>query len=114
MSYYRGRYRRRARPKPRAIVVKYAGPCICCGAEIKAGESATYYPPGTILGITDGKIGHFGGLEGTGERCFIEMKKRDQQTAPPKLAIADQAANDYAGDGLDERVEDDMKDACGL
>jgi len=85
------------------MTVKYAGNCACCGAEIKAGEWATYYPPGTIGNVTEGRIAHCGGLDGTGVRCFIEQRKQ-----------MDAAANDYAGDGLDSRYEDQCRDVCGL
>jgi hypothetical protein len=94
------KYYRHARPSPRVIEVKYAGKCVCCGAPIKAGETATYYPPGTIANVHEGKIAHVGGLDGTSARCSNEIKQR--------------ATNDYAGDGLDARYEDQCRDACGL
>jgi hypothetical protein len=63
------KYRTNRRPEARGLIVKYAAACICCGAEIKAGEYATYYPVGTIASQTEGKIGHPGGLEGNSARC---------------------------------------------
>ena len=99
MSYRR--HYRAANPQPRNMTIKYAGKCACCGGEIKAGEWATYYPPGTIAGWTKGAIGHCGGLEGDGLRCTIELRKQH-------------AVNSYAGDGLDERYEDQCRDICGL
>ena len=102
---YRRFHRSNARPQPRDMIVKYAGTCACCGAPIKAGELATYYPPGTIAGVTDGRIAHVGGLDGNGVRCSVELRKQFAERA---------AVNDYAGDGLDARAEDDMARACGL
>lgn len=98
------RFYRSPRPQPRGITVKYAAPCACCGALIKAGEFATYYPPGTIANVTEGKIAHHGGLDGNSARCTAELRQ----------AFEHRAVNDYAGDGLDMRAEDDMARACGL
>jgi hypothetical protein len=89
---YRRTYRQ-ARPQVRSIVVKYAAPCACCGATIKAGEMATYYPPGTIASRTVGAIAHLGGLDGNSARCTAVLREQ-------------MAVNDYAGDGLDVRYED--------
>lgn len=97
------RYNRASKPTSRNIAVKYAAPCACCGAQIKAGELATYYPVGTIAGVHEGKIAHMGGLDGNSRRCADELRKGK-----------DAGANDYAGDGLDARWEDSMRDACGL
>ncbi len=44
------------KPTRRTIVVKYAGECACCGATIKAGEMADYYPPGTMRDNTRAAI----------------------------------------------------------
>ena len=125
-------FHRRARPTPRVITVKYAGKCACCGAEIKAGETATFYPAGTIASITEGKIGHIGGLEGTGARCTAELRKQAGLPPAPRhcnhefrtctrgcgavcaAEVEHRAVNDYAGDGLDERYEDDCARQCGL
>lgn len=74
----------------RNITVKYDGKCACCGATIKAGEFATYYPPGTVGNSTTGLIGHLGGLEGNGARCYGELKAR--QTAA------------YVSEGLGENI----------
>ena len=98
------RFYRASKPTPRNIQVKYAAPCICCGAEIKAGEFATYYPSGTIAGITEGKLCHSGGLDGTSHKCYQELKKKHETAS----------INDYAGDGLDSRYEDQCRDICGL
>ena len=97
-------FRRSPRPQPRGITVKYAAPCACCGGLIKAGEFATYYPVGTILNVAEGKIAHTGGLDGNSARCTAELRKQFVERA---------AVNDYAGDGLDMRAEDDMARACG-
>jgi hypothetical protein len=70
---YRSHYR--AKPKPRAITVKYQGQCVCCGALIKAGELATYYPVGTIYGVDVGKIGHLGGLDGNSAVCTANLRR---------------------------------------
>ena len=105
MSYYRN-YRRPSKPTVRNITVKYAGECICCGSPIKAGEIATFYPAGTIASIHEGKIGHIGGLDGTSQKCFANLKA--------KSLVIDAGLNDYAGDGLDARYEDDCAARCGL
>lgn len=91
------RYRNSSKPTPRDMTVKYAGPCICCGAEIKAGDYATYYPAGTIGSRTTGAIGHIGGLEGTGTRCHAELRKRQ----------------DPGFVDLDRAYEDQCSDICG-
>lgn len=103
MSYRR--FNRYSKPTPRNITAKYAGKCICCGAEIQSGEMVTYYPAGTIAGITEGKIGHIGGLDGNSAKCSNVTRAQ---------MIADKNLNDYAGDGLDQRWEDDCRDRCGL
>lgn len=102
--FYRGRGFNRPKPQMRRIVVKYAGPCACCGAEIKAGEAADYYAVGTIAGVTEGKIAHPGGLDGNSAKCAGELRKGFEAAA----------VNDYAGDGLDARWEDDFAARCGL
>ena len=98
------RYYRPSKPTPRNIEVKYAGKCACCGAEIKAGVIATYYPIGSIAGVNKSAIAHIGGLDGTSQVCFNHLKAK----------VADKSLNSYAGDGLDQRYEDDCKDRCGL
>jgi hypothetical protein len=103
MAYYRKHYRS-SKPAARTIQVKFAAACICCGGQINRGETATFYPAGTIAGISEGKVGHLGGLDGTSLKCFNTLKSR----------AVDAAANDYAGDGLDERYEDGCRDICGL
>lgn len=97
------RFRSYSKPTPRNIEVKFAGQCACCGGAIKAGEMATYYPAGTIAGCSVGKIAHIGGLDGNSTKCSgIIAGKRDA------------GLNDYAGDGLDSRYEDDCARQCGL
>jgi hypothetical protein len=99
------------------ISVKYSGHCACCGAEIKAGETATYYPPGTIAGRTEGAIAHIGGLDGTSARCTAEIRKAQFPEYAAEIArreAGQRAVNDYAGDGLDARWEDDCAARCGL
>lgn len=103
MGYYR-RNRYQSKPTSRNITVKYDGECICCGATIKAGSIATFYPVGTIAGVTESKIGHIGGIDGTSVACFNHLKANR----------VDQNLNDYAGDGLDARYEDDCARMCGL
>jgi hypothetical protein len=105
MAYrkYRQGFHGRANPRPVSMTIKRDGVCACCGAPIKAGEWATYYPPGTIAGVTEGKIAHCGGLDGTSQRCTVEIRKQYEAAA----------VNDYAGDGLDARVEDQWSKTCG-
>ena len=101
MAYRRYGYRA-AKPTVRTIVAKFAGTCACCGAAIKAGEIVEYYPVGTIAGRTTPAVAHPGGLDGTSSRCTVEIRKG-----------LDKAVNDYAGDGLDARLEDAGADICG-
>ena len=69
------RYRRNyGKPTVRTIAVKYAGPCACCGATIKAGEMADYFPVGTIASRTTPAIAHVGGLDGNSARCAGNIK----------------------------------------
>lgn len=98
------RFHRSSKPTVRNITAKYADECACCGSPIKAGEWVTYYPAGTIAGITEGRIAHIGGLEGTSQKCFNNLKAKQ----------VDNGLNDYAGDGLDMRYEDQCRDICGL
>jgi hypothetical protein len=90
------RYRNR-KPQVRTITVKYAGTCACCGAEIKAGEIADYYPVGTIASRTTGAIAHMGGLDGNSARCAGEIAKR----------------RDPGFVDLDRMYEDQCADICG-
>jgi hypothetical protein len=111
------RHYRRARPEARTITVKYAGTCACCGAPIAAGQMATYYPPGLLGAGKAGAIAHVGGLDGNSARCTAEVRKRlfPEYAAEVERREAEQrAVNDYAGDGLDERYEDQCRDICGL
>ena len=100
---YRNRYNRYSKPATRNIQVKFSGQCVCCGGTIQAGEMATYYPIGSIAGVTVAKIAHIGGPEGNSAKC----------TGILKNAI-DSGINDYAGDGVDSRYEDDCARICGL
>lgn len=93
MAYHRNF--RRAKPQVRTIVVKYAGKCACCGGEIKAGEMAEYFPVGTIAGRNEAAIGHTGGLDGNGVRCYVELRKQ------------------YAADPVDIAYEDQCAEICG-
>lgn len=95
MSY---RNYRRSKPQKRTIIVKYASPCACCGATIKAGEMADYYPVG-YLGATTAKIRHCDNIAGDSPKCATEIERR--------------MVNDYAGNGLDQRYEDQCADICG-
>lgn len=98
------RYSRASKPKVHTITVKYAGKCMCCGGQIEAGQIADYFPVGTIAGVHEAKLAHLKAVDGNSVACSLELKKRD----------ADKSLNAYAGDGLDERYEDDCKDKCGL
>jgi hypothetical protein len=106
MSYYR-RHIRQSKPTARDITVKYSGPCAACGGTIKAGSIATYYPIGTPTATALGGacIAHIGGLDGNSQRCADVLRAK---------YIEDQNTNDYAGDGLDARYEDDCASRCGL
>lgn len=116
MAYYRNRFHRPAKPQMRVIVVKYAGTCACCGAPIKAGETAEYYPARPDRGETVGRIGHIGGLDGNSARCTAEIRKVNFPEYAAEIAhreAAQRAVNDYSGDGLDARWEDDGAAICG-
>jgi hypothetical protein len=102
MPYYRKHSYRK--PQVRAITVKYAGECACCGGIIPVGAIADYYPVGTIAGVNKPMIAHLKAMEGNSVACSAELKRKAE----------DKGLNDYAGDGLDTRWEDDCKDACGL
>ena len=91
------RYNRRySKPQVRTITVKYAGACLCCGAMIKPGEIADYYPVGTIANTRAG-IAHMGGLDGNSPRCSSEIAKR----------------RDPGFVDLDRMYEDSCSDICG-
>ena len=92
------RYRNYRKPAVRTIAVKYAGPCACCGAQIKAGEMADYYPVGTIASRNTAAIAHVGGLDGNSPRCTGELRKRN--TDPGFV-------------DLDRMHEDSCADICG-
>lgn len=84
------RYRYRI-PKPRTIIVKYAGKCACCGGDIKAGELADYYPARTIASRSIPGIAHIGGLDGNSSRCSAEIKQRAEYVRDPGEDAADGA-----------------------
>lgn len=88
-------YRRHNRkPQVRTITVKYAGPCHCCGAEIKPGELADYFPVGTIAGQTKAAIAHMGGLDGTSPRCNANIaRSREFQPDASDIAYEDMCAS---------------------
>lgn len=121
MAY--GKYRRysHAKATPRVITVRYDGMCACCGAVIRAGEVATYYPVGTLGSRTEGAIAHVGGPEGNSARCTMELRKSEFPEYHAELVRKEmerreserRAVNDYAGAGLDARWEDDCRDVCG-
>ena len=92
---YRNSYRQSN--SPRTITVKFDGKCACCGATIKAGETADYYPIGAIAGRTTSAIAHIGGLEGNSARCTSEIRKR----------------RDAGFVDLDRMYEDSCADICG-
>jgi hypothetical protein len=97
------RHANNRRPESRTIVVKYAGKCAGCGAEIKAGESAVYQPAYGRAGCDDSACcGHLGRKASV---CRLDAFRELRAQA---------AVNDYAGDGLDERWEDDCARRCGL
>ena len=91
-------YRNHKSSGPRTIQVRYAGPCACCGARIEVGTLADYYPAGNGK---PAQIAHMGGLNGNSPQCYSVLR-------------ADHQTNDYAGDGLDARYEDQCRDMCGL
>lgn len=125
---YRKYYRTNRKPTERTITVKYAGKCICCGGTIEAGEAATYWPAGSRY-PDRGVLEHVAGAWDEGERvslkCAAVLRAKHQDGAPgsfenPKPYTPEafdrsfKAVNAYAGDGLDERYEDQCRDVCGL
>jgi hypothetical protein len=89
-------YRRhQARPQMRVITVKYDGECHCCGATIKAGQMASYYPAG--MAGPKGVIAHMGGLEGTGGPCTANIRERMELVRDPGEDAADRW-NEMHGD----------------
>lgn len=92
------RYHRNTKPTKRTITVKYAGACACCGGTINAGDIADYFPAGSLSGRTVAAIAHPGGLDGTSAKCTGVIERS--------------LVNDYAGDGLDQRYEDQCADQC--
>jgi len=71
---------------------------------IKAGELCQYFPA-NMIGNREGRIAHYAGAWDEGSkvslRCYQVRKEQ-------------QAVNDFAGDGLDSRWEDQCADICGL
>jgi len=98
------RYRRIARPEPRTINARFAGKCCQCGGAIAKGELCEYFPVGSI-GNAAGKIAHYRGTWDGGEKTSL----RSYQALREQMAV-----DAYAGSGLDMRMEDNMRDACGL
>jgi hypothetical protein len=98
---YRNYTRRAGKQPPRTIVARFAAKCHCCGAPIKAGDVVTYYPVGALGARSAACVAHVGGLDGNSARC----------TANIRQAMVD---NDYAGEGVDTRYEDDCARLCGL
>jgi hypothetical protein len=92
------RYRHNRKPTVRTIVVKYEGSCACCGATIKAGEMADYYPIGTIASRTTAAIAHVGGLDGNSARCVANIQSKRQ---------------DAGFVDIDRMYEDQCSDICG-
>jgi hypothetical protein len=120
-----------AKPQPRDIVVKYVGHCAGCGAVIEVGETATYEPRG-YLNSTQARLRHPAYSWDDGERvsarCHSELRRalefRNMRDGNPYSGLpiyrdvprdrAEQrSVNDYAGDGLDMRWEDQGADICG-
>lgn len=97
------KFYRSSKPSIRNIAAKFSSQCICCGGTIRRGDYVTYYPAGSIAGVNEGKVGHLGGLEGNSSVCCNTLKNR-----------VDTSTNDFAGDGLDARYEDDCRNICGL
>ena len=98
MSYRK--YRNTSKPQPRNMALKFAGKCACCGAEIKMGELATYWPRNSLGIGKAAAVSHIGGLDGNSSQCAAQLRQQI-------------AANSYAGDGLDSRYEDQCAEICG-
>lgn len=96
---YRHFSRRTFRATPKDMTIKRAGPCACCGVTIPAGAWATYFPPGTLASRPQGAIAHVGGLDGNSATCAANIR--------------DRVLNDFAGEGVDMRYEDDCAAICG-
>ena len=94
------KFRSNSKPEPRNMVLKFAGKCACCGAEIKMGEWATYWPRHSLGIGKAAAVSHVGGLDGTSSQCTATLRQQ-------------LGANSYAGDGLDSRYEDQCAEICG-
>jgi hypothetical protein len=81
---------RKSDNSPRPLIVKFDGKCRCCGAIIRKGEMATYYPDKRA-------IAHIGGLEGTSGTCTANIRERME------AGYAD----------VDRAYEDQCADICG-
>ncbi len=90
------RYYRNSKPTVRAITVKYAGKCMCCGGTIQPGQIADFYPVGTIAGVHTSAIAHLKAVEGNSIACSEQLKKQ------------------HVADPIDTRYEDDCAERCGL
>lgn len=74
------RYRNYSRSKPtaRAITVKYAGKCACCGGMISVGQIADFYPVGTIAGVHESRIAHLKAMQGESQACSAVLKAKHE------------------------------------
>jgi len=77
------------------IRAKFAGKCACCGRRVYRGESVVWNMVARAVSHVACHGAKFGNVSAT-------------------VAGVDHGANDYAGDGLDSRYEDDCARACGL
>ncbi len=91
---------------PRNMVIKYAGPCRCCGATIPAGAYATYYPSMKA-------IGHIGGLEGNSATCYANMCAEMEAKGLPTSRKPIPEPRDPGFVDLDRMYEDQCSDICG-
>jgi len=107
--------RRRGRPEPRIITVKYAGTCRNCGETIAAGKTAEYFPAGSA-GENPAYIAHTRNTWDEGQLvsdCHMRKRTPEADAAAAKAVAERAASNAYAGDGLDARYEDDCAERCG-
>ncbi len=83
------RFYRNSKPTVRAITVKYAGKCTCCGGAIPIGSIADYYPVGTIAGVHEPKIAHLKAMEGNSVACSLELRNQRDVVRDPGEDAAD-------------------------